>query len=253
LDAASTGYLTAALVIVQGVIEVLNSTILIATYPMMSRYYAERGEMFGFIVEKLALFTAIVTFPAALVLLLFAPDLTIPLFGQDFAPAADVLRLLMVYGVAAMLVNVFAQGMMVQNRQRRLLVYRVGGLVINLTVNGVLLALGYGIIGLVIGSAIAESVVLALLLWTFRENGLLMPRLLAGITRLLAVSAVTLAIMAFVGQWGAWAGIIGGAVIYLGGVLRGGILRADDWDLLYRLVSAMPGGAWFGRFLPKPA
>ncbi len=125
LGPEQTGYLTAAFVIIFGVIELLNTTILIAVYPLMARY---TGDTFGFIVEKLSFFTLMIAVPIALVLSIFSAEITVPLFGPDFAPTADVLRILIWYAAVAMTVNVFAQAMVVQNRQRRLLILRACGL-----------------------------------------------------------------------------------------------------------------------------
>ena len=36
---------------------------------------------------------------------------------------------------------------------------------------------------------------------------------------------------------------VGGRLVFAGGVLIGRVLAADDWDLLYRLAAAVPGGA----------
>ena len=43
-------------------------------------------------------------------------------------------------------------------------------------------------------------------------------------------------------------GIVGGPLLYAVGVLVGQVLAGDDWDLLYRLVAAMPGGALIRRY-----
>ena len=246
LDEASTGYLTAAFVVITGVIELLNSTVLIATYPVMSRY---AGQVFGFIVGKLVFFTVLVTLPVALTLSLFAPEVTLPLFGADFAPTARVLRVLIWYALAAMIVNVFAQGMMVQNRQRQLLVIRAGGLALNLALNlTLLIAFDMDVMGLVYASVTAELVVLALLLATFRQDGLATRRLLGRVARAVVAAALAATAM-IVGGWVHFTlGILGGALVYAGGVLFGGVLATDDWDLLHRLVGAMPGGGVIGRY-----
>jgi hypothetical protein len=36
--------------------------------------------------------------------------------------------------------------------------------------------------------------------------------------------------------------------VYAALVILGGVLAADDWDLVYRLVAAMPGGALVLRY-----
>ena len=246
LDEASTGYLTAAFVVITGVIELLNSTVLIATYPMMSRY---AGQVFGFIVGKLVFFTVLVALPIALTLSLFAPEIMIPLFGADFTPTARVLRALIWYALVAMVVNVFAQGMMVQNRQRRLLIVRASGLTLNLTLNlTLLLAFHMDVMGLVYASVAAELVVLTVLLATFRQDGLETRRLMQQAGRAVLAAAVTAGVMFAGGRLHFIVGIVGGVGAYAGMVLFGGVLADDDWDLLYRLIAVMPGGGFIQRY-----
>ncbi|MAS37714.1 MAG: hypothetical protein CL610_27205 [Anaerolineaceae bacterium] len=242
-----TGYLTAAFVIIFGVIELLNTTILIATYPMMSRYHGEgQGETFGFIVEKLAFFTLLISLPLALTLSIFANEITL-LFGADFRPAADALRILIWYAAVAMIVNIFAQGMVVQNRQRSLLALRTGGLVLNITLNA-LLILPLQIRGAALASLAAEVLVLVLLARRFQVAGWDWGRLLPRLVRLLVVGVGVALAMLLLGALHPLLGIVGGPLLYAVGVLAGQVLAADDWDLLYRLVAAMPGGALIRRY-----
>jgi hypothetical protein len=42
--------------------------------------------------------------------------------------------------------------------------------------------------------------------------------------------------------------LIVGLVIYVAGILLLHVLAADDWDLLYRLSAALPGGKWILRY-----
>lgn len=253
LDESSTGYLTAAYVVIMGVIELLNSTVLIATYPMMSRYYQDGQALFGVIVEKLIFFTLILTLPIGLTLTLYAEQLTVPLFGTDFLPSANILRVLIWYALIAMLVNVFAQGMMVQNKQRRLLWVRVGGLSLNLTLNIVLITqFQLGVMGLVIASVVAEGIVLLILLGLFRQSGVDNARLVIRALRPLMLAAGVGLLMAWASRlhWGA--GLALGALGYALGLLFGGVLARDDWDLLYRLVAAMPCGGFILRYWQNP-
>jgi O-antigen/teichoic acid export membrane protein len=239
-----TGYLTAAFVIIYGVVELLSTTILIATYPMMSRTYADeaRRNVFGFMVQKLAFFTLVIALPLSLTLSTFAADITVPLFGDMFRPSADVLSVLIWYALLTMIANVFAQGFMVQNRQRHLLIIRASGLAINIALN-LLLITRLGVRGAALASVCAEAIVLALMLANFRAEGWdwrpLMPRAL----RLAALGLVVALAMRLLGGVHPVFGIVGGLALYAGGVLAARVLAADDWDLLYRLAAAMPGGA----------
>ncbi len=244
-----TGYLTAAFVIIYGVVDLLSTTILIATFPMMSRVYGAdgRGNLFGFIVQKLAFFTLLISLPLSLTLSAFATDLMAPLLGEDFRPSAEVLRVLIWYALVTMVVNVFAQGLMVQNRQRRLLALRAFGLALNIVLN-LLLIPRLGAVGAAVASVAAEGAVLALILLTFRAAGLdwrpQLPRLL----RLVALGVLVALAMRVLGDVHPLLGIAGGLALYAGGVFAARVLAADDWDLLYRLTAAMPGGALVLRF-----
>lgn len=244
LDTAQTGYLTAAFVIIFGVIELLNTTVLIAVYPMMSRY---TGDTFGFIVEKLTFFTLLVSLPLALLLAIFAREITLPLFGPNFAPTAEVLRVLICYAAVAMTVNVVAQAMVVQNRQRRLLLVRASGLGINILLNA-LLILRLQVIGAALASLAAELLVLALLLPGFRAAGWDWRRLLPPVLRLLALGAGVALLMLLLGGIHPLLGMAAGLLAYGGGLVAGLVLRSDDWDLIYRLVAAMPGGTLLRKY-----
>ncbi|MEL6270643.1 MAG: polysaccharide biosynthesis C-terminal domain-containing protein, partial [Chloroflexota bacterium] len=246
---SSTGYLTAAFVIITGVVELLNSTVLIATYPIMSRYYADARDVFGFIIEKLVFFTTIITLPVCLVLSVFAAEITVPLFGTDFLPTAAVLRVLIWYALVTMAVNIFAQGMMVQNRQRRLLFIRMGGLLLNLTLNlTLLIAFDLGVMGIVYASVAAETLVLSVMLLTFRDEGIETLRLSRKLVRPLLTGVIAIVVMLLMGHLHFTIGVLAGAVVYLAALLFGNIFADDDLDLIYRLLAAMPGGSLVLRY-----
>ncbi len=257
---SSTGYLGAAFVIIFGVVEMLNTTVLVATYPLLSRYYvkdnlpaagveapAGNAETFGFIVEKLAVFTLLIALPLALLLTVFAAEITVPLFGEDFRPAADVLRVLIWYAAVTMVVNVLAQALMVQNRQGRLLGMRALGLATNIGLNALLL-LNIGLLGAPLASLAAELLVLLLLALTVRARGLSWRRMLGRGWRAALLACLTLGIMLAAGGVHPLLGMVAGMLVYAAGIALGGVLAADDWDLLYRLVAAMPGSRLVTRF-----
>ncbi len=243
IGTTGTGYLTAAFVIIFGVVELLNTTVLLALYPMMSRNYGDgRNPMFGFIVEKLAFFNPLVSLPIALTLSIFAAEITVPLFGEDFRPTADVLCILIWFAVVTMVAAVLARGLVIQNKQRLLLKLRVAGLVANILLNLLLLPT-LGVQGAAIASLCAEVFVVFLLLHNFEAAGWDFRRLVPRWQRLAALGVLVAAGMVALRAVHPVLGIVAGLSLYVAGVLATRVLAADDWDLLYRLVSAMPGGA----------
>ena len=245
LSEATTGFLTAAYVIVQAIIELFSTTVLVATYPMMSRTYG-RGELFGFVLEKLAFFTAVITLPVGLILGIFAPFVTLPLFGADFAPTASILRILVWYAVITMIVNVFAQGMLVQNQQRRLLIIKVVGVLLNVGFNLLtVLWLSWGVYGLVIASVVAELLTLQVMFFTFREVGTNMLRLTRKLALLATVGLGVAGVMLGVGAVASpLLAIMIGVGLYAVLMMRLPILDAEEWDLLYRLLASIPIGKY---------
>lgn len=239
---AETGYLTAAFVIIFGVVELLSTTVLTATYPMMSRYQADSsGAMFGFIVEKLAFFTLVISLPISLTLSIFAADITVPLFGEDFRPTADVLQILIWYALVMMTANVFAQGMLVQNHQRRLVITRAIGLAVNILLLVILLPI-LRVRGAAVASLCAETLILVTLVSIFQAAEWDWRRLLPRVLRLGGVGIIVALLMLTLGKLHPLLGMVLGLASYMLAVFIGGILGSDDWDLLYRLTATMPGG-----------
>jgi O-antigen/teichoic acid export membrane protein len=197
-------------------------------------------------VGKLAFFTLAFVLPLALSVSLFAAEIAVPLFGPGFAPTADALRILIWYALVSMIANVFAQALMVQNRQRSLLGIRAAGLAGNIALNLVLIP-RLGVAGAALASLTAESVVLVALLAIFRENGWEPARTLPRVARTLAAGVLAALVALALRPAGLVIGIGGGLAAYGAGVWLLRALAADDLDLLYRLAAAMPGGALVRR------
>ncbi len=249
LGEEGTGYLTVAFVINFGVIELFSTTILVAVYPIMSRYYGDgKGAMFGFMVEKLALYMLMISLPMALTISIYSADLTTPLFGLDFAPTAGILSILIWYTMVTMVGNVFSKGMLIQNRQRLLLMFRASGLVLNITLNTILLFGWRDARGAAVASVIAEILVVALMIWNFQAVGWDWGKIAPSMLRLLGIGAGVAVIMFVLRDVNFIVGIVVGLSVYTLGVLLGKVLSDNDWDLLYRLVSTMPGGMLILRY-----
>ncbi|MBK9748439.1 MAG: flippase [Chloroflexi bacterium] len=238
LTNADTGHLNAAYVMIVGVVDILNTTILVAAYPMLSRAWG--SDLFRFMVEKLAYFSLLIGVGVGLVFTLFADAIIVPLFGVNYVETASILRVYIWFASITMVFNVFAQSLMVENRQRRLSAIHVVGLLIKLAVSYFLIRT-YGAIGAVTASVIVEGLkLIAVGASSHLTLDYVLPRLL----RLAAVVALSGAAMWVLGQVHPMLGMAGG-LIYLGGVLL--LLQRDEWDLLYRLASAAPGGALLTR------
>jgi O-antigen/teichoic acid export membrane protein len=153
-----------------------------------------------------------------------------------------VLRILIWFAVATMVAAVLARGLVIQNKQRLLLKLRVAGLAANILLNLLLLP-RLGVQGAAIASLCAELFVVTLFLVNFRAEGWEFRRLAPRWLRLAALGMLVAVIMAALRVVYPVLGILAGLTCYTVGVLVMRVLAPDDWDLLYRLVAAMPGGA----------
>ena len=197
LGDAETGYLTAAFLIIFGVVELLNTTVMTAVYPLLSRSYGDgRNSLFGFLVEKLAFFNILVSLPIALTVSIFAADIAIPLFGADFRPTADVLRILIWYALVSMVSGTLIYGYLVQNRQHIYLLVRALGLGLNIALLWLLLPT-LGVIGAAVSSVCAETLVMLFLFLRFHAAGWESKTLLPRIFRLIILGLVVGVVMIF--------------------------------------------------------
>ena len=249
LGERATGYLTAAFVINFGLIELLSVSVLVAAYPLLSRYYDDgRNPLFGFMVEKLALYKILVALPMAFSVGILADKIMLPLLGEAYAPSAGILRLLIWYTGITIIGNVFSQGLLVQNRQRRLLLIRGSSLALNITLTALLLLNWRDPRGAVIASIVGEILVLVALLASFRAGGWQPRRVALSAARAAVVALPAALVMLALREQFIALPLLGGLGVYIGGVLLARVLSADDWDLIYRLASATPGAALVTRY-----
>ena len=248
LSETVTGYLTAAFVISFGVIELLSVTVLVAAYPLLSRYYDDgRNPLFGYMIEKLTLYMTLVALPMALSISILADKIMLPLLGEAYAPAAGILRLLIWYTGLTIVGNVIARALMIQNRQGRLLLIRGASLALNVVLTAVLLLNWRDARGAVIASIIGECLVLIMLLATFRALGWQPQRIARSVLRAVVIAAPAAVLMLALREQFIALPLLGGLGVYAAGAMLARVLNAEDWDLVYRLAATMPGAALMAR------
>lgn len=245
----NTGYLTPAFLIHFGISELLSTQLMLAIYPMMARYYdADKTETFGFMVEKLARFTLILVLPIALILTIFASNIILLIFSPEFIPTIGILQIFVWYSLFSVIRAVFSRALLVQNKQTYTLKVLILSLSLNIVLNTVLLLRYRDPRGAAIASVAAEALTLVLLAGAFRANGFNWRRVMPQTLRILMVGVMSALVMITAGLLHPIVGMLVGAIAYLVGIVYGGALSEDDWDLLYRLVAAMPGGTMLQHY-----
>ncbi len=259
----NTAVLGAAFVLVTGMVELLSTTVLVAVFPMMSRQYgAGQRQAFDFLVEKIAFLTLVMSVPIGVVTTVLASPIVALLFNPDYTRTTDVLAVLIWFGVITMVSNVFAQVLMIQNRQTRLLVIRAGGLVFNVLLAVILLP-RLGTPGAAIASVTAEIVILVILLRQWDAGGRHWRRLAPRLLRL-AVASVGMALLmlllravgagssAAVQQMLTILAPLAGGMTYLVLVGLFGVIAPDDRGFIRQVLVSMPGGSWVARLWQVP-
>lgn len=155
------GYLTAAFVIVFGVTELLNTTVLVAFFPLMSRMATRDPDHLRRFIDKLALATLAIALPLAMVIALFARRLSALLF-PGFVDTAAVLEVLIWHTIPVMIGNLYAQLLIIEHRQVVSLIIRGFSLGLNIALNLALLP-RIGVPGAAVAALISELCALSLL------------------------------------------------------------------------------------------
>lgn len=245
----NTGYLAPAFVINFGIIEIFGTSVLVAMYPLMSRYYGDgTNALFGFIVQILTRFTLIFVLPVALVLSIYADAIIALIFNPEFAPTGGVLRILIWYTCLTMVGNTMSKALLIQNRQRLLMLIRVSGLLVNIALNAWFLSQWRDPRGAALASVIAEVLILSLLFWHFKTEGWHLRQLLDRTWRVVGVGLVVALVMLILMDAPFFLGAFIGILLYIALIAYLPILQSEDWDLLYRLVALTPFGNVVRRY-----
>jgi O-antigen/teichoic acid export membrane protein len=247
VDETSSGYFSLVFLIHFGVIELLSTTVLVAMYPLLSRYYG-KGESFGYLSEALSRFMLMAALPISLMLSIYAAEIIGLVSTKDFAGSIGILQIYTWYTLLTMVGNVFSKALLIQNRQRYLLIVRGVGLGINILLNIILLLRYRDPRMAAIASVAAEAGVLLLLLAAFRAEGFVWRRALSAALRILIVGAMAGLVMVYLGEINWLVGLSLAAMVYLFGLGLARVLSEEDLDLLYRLTAAMPFGTFVQRF-----
>lgn len=161
----ATGHLTAAFAIAFGLVDLLGTTPLVASLPMMSRRQSAADPIaMPPVVDHLVFGALLLGLPATVLVAAFAGDLAAAVFGASFRAAAPTLQALACCIPIRMGEGALAQALTVRNRQVDVLKARAAGLVANVAVAVALLgqigapAAGFAMLA-------GETVIVGIMLW----------------------------------------------------------------------------------------
>ncbi|MCC7446871.1 MAG: polysaccharide biosynthesis protein [Anaerolineae bacterium] len=250
LTQTEAGYLVAAFFIVFGVVEMASTTVLTALFPLMSRFADKQSQAIRAFTDRLAVLTLAITLPIGIGISLLAARLAALLF-PGFVGTAPVLEVLIWHAVVMMVANVYQQLMIIQNRQARMIIFRVVGLITNITLNLILLP-RIGVQGAGISIFIAEIIIFTLYLIDHRPDRVTFASLVGRSARILIAGVGMAAGILLLRDFNPIVAGAVGAVIYGALIIVLGVLLPDDWAILRRAALAVPviGPAILRRWLP---
>jgi len=241
LGAAATGQLQAAFVIVFGVNDLLNATLLTAILPGMARM-VEGGqrERLERAVERLACAGLLVGVPLAVGSVLFARELSGLLFGPTFVETPRLLVLLLAATAATMTSNAYQQALIVTGRQGALLAVRAAVLVGQI---GLLIALlpRLGVVGAAVASLVAEVAALVALTTLARPSAASLGRVGGAALRIGAAAAVAAGAAWAVDPTAGPLALLVAVAVYVAGVAAARVVAAAEWRALREAVGALAG------------
>ncbi len=246
LGERAAGYLTAAFVIVSGVIELFSVTIFTALFPLMSRMAKESPMALRRAVDQFAFLTLVISLPIVIGIAALAGSLA-AIFFPSFGGTAGVLEVLIWHTALAMVSNAYAQMLLVEGRQRLLLGVRALGLAINLVTNLILLPL-LNVIGVGVAIFMAHGAMLAVFMGARGMRRSEWQALLGRAVRVLLAGAL-MCLIAF-GVRGTQP-ILAGAlslIAYGAALITLRALDAAHWALIRQILGALP---FLGKYLAR--
>jgi O-antigen/teichoic acid export membrane protein len=204
---------------------VLPAIVMTSVFPLLSRYLVESRELALRTVDGAADLFVALGVPLAAGGLVVAPELVRLIAGEDFAPAATPLRILLFAGALAFVSGLFGLALIAGGHQTSALRLALAGLAFNVPLNFALVpSLG---IDAAAGVAVASELLLVI-------GGLVLVRRELGVTprfrllwRSLLASSAMAGVLVAVGDWSLALLVPLGVVVYVAGLWAlGGIDRA---------------------------
>jgi len=246
LGERAAGYLTAAFVIVSGVIELFNVTVFTALFPLMARMAKESPAAMRRAADQFAFLSLVVGLPVAIGVAALSRSLA-TLFFPSFDGTASILEILIWHTALAMVGNAYAQMLLVEGGQHLLLIARALGLAVNLTANLLLLPL-LNAIGAGVAAFLTHAAMLALFVraraMTSAERSFWLSK-----TARVCLAGMLMGAPAFaLRDFQPWLAAALSAILYGVALLGLRALDATHWALIQSILSALP---FFGKYLAR--
>jgi O-antigen/teichoic acid export membrane protein len=208
-------------------------------FPLLSRSFYVGDGRFAAIQERAMRAVLAYTLPLTAGMVVAAPLIVTTLFGDDFAPAADLLRILGLNVTLYAMSSVYWRSLAARDRQDAVLRVQVVMIVSRLGGGAALIA-ALGALGAAVSATASSALSLVLLSRATRRSGTSAPSPLVGWRFGAAACVMALAILAAEPWLTLWALVPAAAIVYLAAAIGLKAFTPDDVRLL-RGARALPG------------
>jgi len=139
-----------------------------AIFPLISRYYKENREKFKMLLEKTGKIMLLLGIPISLCITVIAKPLILLVFGEEYAPSALILQVLIWNVLFITVNNVFVRGLLGTGREKNYFYILAGQAGLNILLN-IFLIPKFGAIGASIATLVCELIGLFLYIREFSK------------------------------------------------------------------------------------
>jgi len=200
-------------------------------FPLLSRSFHTQDGRFASIQRRAMRAVLAYTLPLTAGMLAAAPLIVTTLFGDSFAPAADLLRVLGVNVTMYSLSSIFWRSLAARDRQDAVLKVQVVMILARLG-GGALLIIAYGALGAAVSATASSALSFALLARATRRSGTSAPSPLVAWRFAAAAGLMGLVTLALTPWLALWALVPVAAAVYVGTTVRLHAFTPDDVALL---------------------
>ncbi len=167
--AEAAGWFGAAFTFVQ-LLQLVSGSVAGVALPVMSRHYRRSGDQLLGPLNKATYYLMLAAFPLALGTSVLSPHLIGLIYGNQYAPAVESLRIIIWASVFMFLGSIYGTALIVLDKQLMLVWIAAGAVVVNVALNFALIP-SFSLIGGSVATVITEACV-ALLTYLFVHNAI---------------------------------------------------------------------------------
>ena len=233
--ALAAGWFGAAFTFIQ-LLQLVSASVAGVALPILSRQQRQSQDQLLASLKKATYYLLLLAGPVSLVISFMARNLILTVYGPQFMPAVEALRLLIWASVFMFIGSIYGTALISLDKQRGLIAIGAIAVVVNLTTNFLAIP-RWSYMGATLATLVTEAsvAVLAYLLVSRILKGLSIHSLMLKPAAVTLVMAIT---MYMIGDWNWILQAIVATLVYVLAVVLIGAVQREDWQMLTVLKPA---------------